>query len=264
MTIYLDLVFILNFCYDFLLLMSVSVILKRNAKFYRLLVGAIIGGVSLFTLFINSSSILLFLVKILVSIIMCWVSFSFKNIKYMFTNLVYLYMCSVILAGFLYYLDLEFSYHHEGIIFYFNGLSVNYVLLLILAPLVLLAYVYQIKKLKHKQNFYYKVTVVFKNNAELILNGYIDSGNKLRDPVTLKYIIIVEKKLINARFIRSPMLVPYKSVNYNGFLKCFSPKYIKINNKVYDNYMLGIYDGTFNIENVDCILNSNILEDINV
>lgn len=262
MTIYIDLVFLLNFCYDFLLLMCVSVVLKRHVKIRRIILGALFGTLSLIILFFKISNIWLFILKILSGIVMCLICYSYKSFKYTINNLIYLYMCSVILAGFLYFLDLEFSYKHEGFIFYFTGLSINYIVLLIIAPLILGLYIYQIKKLKKKQNLYYKVKVVMKNNKEILLNGYIDSGNKLKDPITNKYVIIVEKRLINSRFIRSPMLVPFKTINYNGFLKCFSPKYIMIDNKIYNNYLLGIYEGVFNIEEVGCILNSKLLEEM--
>ena len=173
-------------------------------------------------------------------------------------------MCSVILAGFLYFLDLEFSYEHEGLIFFFSGYSINYILLIIIAPIILGIYVYQIKKLKIKQNLYYQVEVVLKNNQEISFCGFLDTANKLRDPITKKRIIIVESNIINKRFIRSPIYVPYKAVNYSGLLKCFSPKYIIINNQIFDNYLIGIYEGKFNIEGVNCILNYKLMEDLNV
>ena len=43
MKIYLDLVILINFCYDLLLLMSVSVILERQAKLYRLIIASSVG-----------------------------------------------------------------------------------------------------------------------------------------------------------------------------------------------------------------------------
>ena len=264
MTIYLDLVFLLNYCYDFLLLMTVSIVLKRYAKIWKLLLGALTGSLSLIILFINISNILLFIFKVIVSIIMCLISFGFINSKYSLTNIIYLYMCSVILAGFLYFLDLEFSYEHLGLVFFFNGFSINYILLIIIAPIILLAYIIQIKKLKIKQKLFYKVKVIFKNNKSLYLNGYLDSANKLMDPITRKRIIIVESNIINKRFIRSPIYVPYKGVNYSGLLTCFSPKYIIIENKKYNNYLLGLYDGKFNIEGANCILNYKLMEDLNV
>lgn len=264
MTVYLDLVFILNFCYDFLLLMTVSIALKRYAKIKKLLFGALIGSISILILFLNIPNIVLFIIKLFISVVMCLISYGFKNSKYSLINISYLYMCSVILAGFLYFLDLEFSYDHLGIVFFFNGFSVNYLILIILAPIILGAYIIQIKKLKTKQNLYYKVDVLLKNNKKLELNGYLDTANKLVDPITGKKIIIVESGAINKRFIRSPIYVPYKAINYNGLLKCFSPKLIIINDNKYNNYLLGIYEGKFNIEGINCILNYKLMEDLNV
>ena len=42
--IYVDLVLFLNIAMDFLLLLSVSMVLKRNVKFYRIILGGITGG----------------------------------------------------------------------------------------------------------------------------------------------------------------------------------------------------------------------------
>ena len=56
MIIYIDVVIILNIFLDFLLLMSVSVILTRNVRFYRIIIGSIIGGGTTFLLFINAKA----------------------------------------------------------------------------------------------------------------------------------------------------------------------------------------------------------------
>ena len=120
MKIYLDLVMILNFAIDFILLLTVSLILKRNVKITRIMLGAFIGGVSILFLFFNVNSVVLFLFKLIISILMIIMSFGFRDIKYTLVNLLYLYMSSIILGGFLYLLNLEFSYKHIGIIFFNN------------------------------------------------------------------------------------------------------------------------------------------------
>ena len=63
MTIYIDMVFLLNILLDFILLMSVSVILTRNASIKRIILGSMIGGVSTTLLFITISNLLLFILK---------------------------------------------------------------------------------------------------------------------------------------------------------------------------------------------------------
>ena len=260
MNIYIDLVFFINFFYDLLLLMTVGIVLKRKVKFYKYLFSAFIGGLSVFLLFIQFNNSLLFLLKIIISILMVIIAFKFINIKYTLNNLVYLYMCSIILAGFLYFLNIQFSYDHLGILFIFKGVSINYVLLLMIAPIILWFYIKSSKKLRNVFNNYYKVEICF-DNYNLKLIGFLDSGNNLKDPISNKAIIIVNKKrLLPVYNIRSPMFVPYNTVNGSAVMKCFKPSYILINHHKIYNYLIGETEIKFN-DGIGCLLNNKLLED---
>ena len=137
-------------------------------------------------------------------IFMLLITFKYKNLKYFIDNTIYLYMCSVILAGFLYFLKIEFN-------------NFSYLISLTIAPIILYLYIKNIKELKQVVNYYKKVIINFKNNNSLELTGFIDSGNKLKDPITNKYIILINKKKIKGIYnIRSPMYVPIKVVNNNN------------------------------------------------
>ena len=92
MKIYLDLIF----SFDFILLLTVSIILRRNTKIIRLILGSIIGSLSTFLLFLNLNNIELFLYKLFISIIMILIIFKYKNIKYTLKNMEYLYIIRII------------------------------------------------------------------------------------------------------------------------------------------------------------------------
>jgi len=51
MKIYIDYVFFVNFLFDFILLMGISALLKRNVKFFKILLGSFLGGLSIIILF---------------------------------------------------------------------------------------------------------------------------------------------------------------------------------------------------------------------
>ena len=261
MTIYIDLELLLNFCYDLLLLMTVDITLKRNTSFKRLIIASLIGALSIIILFLPFNKYILFILKIIISIIMVLAAYSYKDIKYTFNNIFYLYMCSVILGGFLYFLNIEFSYKRNGLIFFYNGLSINYILLLIIGPIILCLYIKQHNNIKKIINYKYKVKIVVDSNTIINCIGYLDTGNKLKDPITKKYIILINKKLIDQR-IRSPMYVPYKTINKRSLLKCYKIKYIEISNRKYFNYLIGVVDESISIDGVDCLLNNNLLEEI--
>lgn len=249
MTIYIDLLLILNFLYDFLLLITVSTTLKRNVSIKRVLGGAFFGSMTTFIILLPINKYILFILKIFTGIIMILITYGYKNIKYFFNNLTYLYMSSVILAGFLYFLKIEFD-------------NLCYLISLSIAPIILYLYIKEQKELKKIVNYYKKVIITLKNNKTVELTGFIDSGNKLKDPITNKYIILVNKKNLKGIYnIRSPMYIPIKTVNKNSLLECISINNIIIDNKVYNNYLLGISE-TFNgFDGVECLLNYHLLEE---
>lgn len=254
MKIYLDLVILINFCYDLLLLMSVSVILKRQAKLYRLIIASLLGTISIVLLFLPINKLVLFFLKILFSVGMIIISFGFKSIKSFINNMMYLYMCSVILGGFLYFLNIEFKT---------DKFSVNYLVLLIVAPGILYLYYKEHKRFASTYNYNLNVCICFCNGKTYSCSGFVDTGNKLRDPITGKYVIILSRKiLVNLINIRSPIYVGYKALNKKGLIECFKIKYIKVNDIILTNYLVGISNDEFNLGESQCLLNYKILEDI--
>ena len=161
MKVYLDLVFFMNFGFDFLLLLTVNLVLKRNRKLSSVLLGSLIGALSIFFLFLPLNSITLFLLKLLISLLMIWAAFGFFTWKTFFINTLYLYFISILLGGFLYYLNLEFSYQNQGLLFFHNGFSINYILLFLLSPIILWCYLKQTKSFKTTYHSYYKVELIY-------------------------------------------------------------------------------------------------------
>lgn len=256
MKIYLDLIFFLNFSFDFLLLLSVSFILRRNISIKRILFGALIGGLSIFLLFININDLLLFLFKVLVSIIMILVVFSYKNIKYTLKNLEYLYINSIVLGGFLYFLNNIFAYKHEGLIFYYEGLSINFLFLIIFSPIILYIYIKQLKELKISYSLYYKVDLYYDKLYKL--NAYLDTGNKLIDPITKKPVIIINDGIIKK--IKKYRMIPYVTIDGNSLLKCIKIKKLEIKDiGIFNDVIIGI-SKNIKMEGIDCILNQSLME----
>ncbi len=258
MKIYLDLVILLNFFMDLLLLTTVSVVLKRNVKFYKLVLGALLGGLSILILFININSLVLFIIKFVISLCMLLVSFGYKDIKYTARNMLYLYITSIILGGFLYYLNIEFSYKNSGIVFYHKSLSINYIFLIVLSPIILTLYIRQSLYLKNTYSKYYKIDIYLKNGKVLKYNSFLDTGNKLFDPYMNRPILLIDKKNIN---LDKVIYVPYSSINMHSMLKCIVPEKIYIHGVGYrNNLLLGISNEKIMLDGVDAIMHESILE----
>lgn len=249
MTIYIDLVILLNYFFDVLILLTVNVTLKRNATLKRILLVSILGEISLLGLFL-SKAWLLVLLKLEISLLLNIFTFKYKDIFYTFTNLLYFYMISIILGGFIYFLKL-------------NHLS--YFLIILISPVIFYLYYKQSIYLKTTINKTYPLTIYFPNKRSLKLTGFIDTGNKLRDPVTKKWVILVNRKLLKGVIrIRTPIYVPYHSLNNKGLVECIKPLKLVIENKEYTNFLVGLMDSKIMINSTDCIINLEILEELNV
>lgn len=159
-------------------------------------------------------------------------------------------MSSIILGGFIYFLKL-------------NHLS--YFLIILISPVIFYLYYKQSIYLKTTINKTYPLTIYFPNKRSLKLTGFIDTGNKLRDPVTKKWVILVNRKLLKGVIrIRTPIYVPYHSLNNKGLVECIKPLKLVIENKEYTNFLVGLMDSKIMINSTDCIINLEILEELNV
>ncbi len=252
--IYLDLVFLLNFFIDFLILFSTSKILKNVIKLRKLLLGSLVASSSIFLLFIDLNSLQLFLFKIVISASIILVTFGRKSF---FKNISYFYILSIILGGCLYLLNISFTYSNKGILFINNGLVFNFFLSIIVIPIILFCYVKE--HLIYKNTFSNIYEVKLEINRKIYnLRGMIDTGNQLKDPYSGKSIILVSNINYNKNFI----YVPYKALNTSGIIKCFKPNKVVINNKEFNNCLIGISNDKFNLDNVDCILPNILKEDL--
>ena len=259
MKIYVDLVLFLNLAFDFILLFTVSTILKRRATIFRLLLGAFFGSLSTLLLFFHMSSFSLFIVKIIISIVMILVSFGFKDVRYFFKNILYLYTSSIMLGGFLYLLNIEFSYKNNGLIFFHSGLSINFIILIIISPIILYIHIKQNKQLKNHYNYYHNVTIYLEKDT-IKCTGYLDTGNKIVDPYFKRSILFINSKIVknNNDF---NILVPYKTIGNHGMIKCICPKKVEVDGCVF-KLLVGITEENIKIEGVDCILPNTIMEGI--
>ncbi|MBO5414178.1 MAG: sigma-E processing peptidase SpoIIGA [Bacilli bacterium] len=258
MTIYLDLVFFINLFFDFILLTATKHILKQRVKLYRLILGSLIGSLSIFFLFININSIELFIFKIIISILMILISFGKKNF---IKNYMYFYIISIFLGGSMYFLNLTFSSKNQGLIFFSNGLSINFIVMIILSPIIIYYYVKEYKNYKNTITNCYLIDLYI-NNKKYCLKGYLDTGNTLIDPYKKRGVILLNLDKLKLENNNKIIYVPYKTITNNGVIKCFKIDKIIINNKEFTNLLIGDVKNHFKLENADCILPNMIREEI--
>lgn len=254
MKLYLDVLFFTNFIFDFILLLGVSIVLKRKCKLIRLILGALFGSVTLLSLFIPLTNIELCLLKVIMSMGMILISFKFSNIKTFLKDLVYLYIISIFCGGVIYFIYNQLGYKQEGLLFLNNGFHLNLIILVILFVVAIYIYIRQSKDLKTKVASYHHVDIYYKDHI-FSCNGYLDTGNKLYDPYKHRPICLLHKKIK----VDKPLYVPYKTIEKIGLLKCFKAERIIVDKKYeYKEQLIGLSKEKFNIDGVDFILHSDL------
>jgi len=258
--IYIDYVLIINFVFDLLLLLGVSTILKRKTNINRVIIGAFFGSLTILLLFIKINNFELFLIKLLISIFMIIITFGFKNIKYFFKNISFLYILGFILGGILYGINNQFSYKNVGLIFINKGISINIIFILIISPIIIYFYIKEMNSLKNNYNNYYKIRINLENKEYKFI-GFLDTGNKLKDPYYNRPIILIDSNKIN---IKNPkkILIPYQTITEKGLLECTMIDKIYIENiGIRKNILLGFIKDNITIDGVDCIIQEKLLEE---
>lgn len=242
MKIYIELVFIVNFLLDFIILYGTKKLLKLNKSNKRLILASIIGSLSTIIIFLKITNIILIILKILLSLILIIVSFGKSNIL---INTFYFYLISIIVGGTIYLFDLN------------KNLYFNYLILIILSPIIIYLLIKELNKHRLNINDKYLVEITI-SKKKYKLEGFIDTGNRLSSPIKKEPVILVNLKINYNKVI----YIPYKALNTEGIIPCIKPDKIMINNKQIKNYLVGLATDKFTIDNVNCILPNKLKEDL--
>lgn len=259
MKIYLDYVFLINFLFDFILLLGVSIILKRNTSKFRLFLGSLFGGLSFFIILFNISSLLFFFLKMFLAFVMILITFSYKDIKYTMNNFIYLIILSVLMGGGLYLVNIEAGYSHLGMLFFTNGKSLNLIILIFIGLLLVVIYSKYIRKVKREEKSKYKTTL-FIDNREMKLVGFLDTGNAL---LYFNKPVLILNKNIKLNFSDKKMYyVPFTTINSTGVMKCIKLDKIFVEEKgFFENVYVALSNDKFHLGGADIILNVNLWEE---
>lgn len=251
MTIYIDVVLILNFVIDMLLIIGVDMLLKRHTKFRKIVISSLIGSLSTLLLFVIKGSLWMFMYKLVISVFLVIIAFGYKGFDYFKENLFWLYIISIILGGSLYLLNDTITLECNGLVFSKGTFGYNIFLYLPVGLIILFKYIMYVKSYRCNNSNYLDVSIYYK---DLVISetGFVDTGNNLR--YFNKPVILVNGSLVKGDVLFSYM--PYKVVGCSGLLKVFKPDKVVIDGKD-AKVLVGISD--INYKGVNIILNKEAL-----
>ena len=288
MTIYLDIVFLEDVFVNYTILIATTMILKQKMRFIKMFVSSALGGIISIVLFLINAPILIeFFIKILISMMMVLICFGKKKI---FIKVFTFYLISLVFGGVTIFLIFSIKPENINIV---EKITNSKVLIknIIKASIISVVMIFIVSKLiknnEFKKRNIYDLEIFYKGKMVKI-KAFLDSGNLLKEPITGKSVIIVEKeslngvveqdiidnlkniltgkwlKDVNTKF--SFFIIPFTSLgNNNGILIGFKPEYIKIyaeTEVLKNDIVIGIYDGKLNNNNLyTSLIGLNVLNE---
>ncbi|WP_226665828.1 sigma-E processing peptidase SpoIIGA [Metabacillus litoralis] len=201
MSIYLDVIWLLNFSFDLLLLLLTAITLKRKVFKLRIFFASLLGSSIVLMMFSPFAFIAVHpFGKLAISLIMVWVAFGFKRFSYLFQGLLTFYFVTFVVGGGMigahYFIQSEVNYV-DGILMTNStgfGHPISWIFVLIGFPVTWFFSRKRIEGIETKKiHFEQLVTVTIKVDAtQFTLKGLIDSGNQLVDPITRSPVMIID------------------------------------------------------------------------
>ena len=248
-TIYIDVLFCVNFIVDYILLLSVQKFVSLPSRIRRLLLGAFLGGASSFVILLPPLPFWLsWLISISEALLMTAAAFAPMNVKTFIRVSSVLFAVSFIYCGFM-----------TAVLMFFSPSAVtirNNSVYIGLSPFVLVAatlvcygvmrlFIFLTGRASYRNKECSAVISYGGNKTEV--RGIIDTGNTLHEPFSGECVIVGRDKafgnmvnidkLMKCRdekeYIKGIRLVPFSSVGGNGLMPAFRPSEItlKIENK---------------------------------
>lgn len=227
--IYIDILFLINFCMNIFLLIIVKRVLKRQSTWYRLIISAALGAVLLcfIAVFPRLNIIIkIGLMYIISTSLMVIIAFKYKNIRKTVKEVLMLFIVTFFIGGIL-----NSIYYYTDVGFYFQELmngrlygNINtrfYVSAIISLFLVVKFVIPNFLRNKEKVQNLYEVEITYKH-SKLQGTGLYDTGNELSDPFSRKPVILANYCFVEE--ILDESLREYIKAYYNIETKDFKIK----------------------------------------
>ncbi len=260
MVIYVDVLFVINFFITYLLLLFTSALLKQKAGMARMLLASLEGGLYSLVILAESLSVFTTLVgKLAVSLLIVFTAFGFKRLLVFAKATALFYFSNMLFLGIISALMLAFKTNAiavENGVAYFD---ISARILIISAAIAYIISIAVIKLYNHTtgKNEIYSLTII-KQEKEIHLFAFADSGNRLTEPFSDYPVIVADKSKVS---FDTERVIPFNTVAGEGVLQAFKPDKVIISNGKRSFETEKVYVAMSNIDSKDfsAILNPQLL-----
>lgn len=201
--VYLDVVLVINWLLDYLLLWSTARFAQLNTNPRRLSLSSTCGALYALAPLLCGQSIAFSVgSRIAFSLLMVWLAYSDLTVQTFVQAVIYFYLVAFVMAGavlgaaYLFHASLDAYDLLSGLLAFLDHLPYGW-LLAAAAAAVLLARWGAPALRKSFLNTFFRVPVVIRfGEKNLAVYALVDTGNQLRDPLTQRPVIIVEYEVL--------------------------------------------------------------------
>ncbi|RGY96922.1 sigma-E processing peptidase SpoIIGA [Clostridium sp. AM58-1XD] len=219
--LYIDVLFLINFLMDFLLLNILKSVMNLRTSYWKLAAAGVFGAVWVCVLSIWPYIpwwAERFLTWAVIGCLMVKIAFPIRNTRELLKMVAALYLTATALGGVLYALDI-----HTNAVFYIRrllaGESAEAMPLFLWTFLIAGGYfgvrymMMSTWKIRREKNNFYQVTLCYRGKEETV-TAYLDTGNRLREPVTKTpvHILTYEEGIKICGKIPSFIYIPFSSI----------------------------------------------------
>lgn len=212
MTIYLDIILCENLLMNYIILFATYVIIKPKTKHpqIRMILSSLLGSIYAIIIYLNILSIYTnLLAKITLSVVMVYIAFAPPNVKQLLKQILIFYLVSFIFGGctfaLIYFLKPENVEMKNGVFVGMYPIRVGLIAGIIAFIITQIAFKINKSKLNNKNTFI--EIELYNKNKMTKARALLDSGNMLKEPISQKPVIVVEKAILSK-------IIPEEVLNY--------------------------------------------------
>lgn len=198
--IFVDVLFIINFIIDYILLSITSFFIKKRTKILNMILSASVGGVFSAVIFFVPMEWYLSVISVFsMGLLMILIAFGKKSFSRLLKDTFTLYLVSLVAGGLSFAFLPKYNHIFGNGIFYSDINAYSLLFVFLMSVIIIHCATGYIKKQKIKSSYIYEVTIE-KNGKNITDYAFFDSGNFLTDPISQKSVIVAEWKSVSPLF----------------------------------------------------------------
>ena len=187
MEIYLDIVFMENVLMNFIIIFACGFVMKYKIRKWRVTIASTLGSVYTIVMYLNLIPIYSSIVmKIILSVVMVYISFGARNVKKLLKELLIFYLVSFLFGGcvfaLLYFLKPQLVEIRNGVYVGLYPIKMAIIGGAIAFTLMQIGFKL-IKNRITKKDMIYEIEIIILNK-KVKVKALLDTGNLLREPIT--------------------------------------------------------------------------------